>query len=67
MKNTNFMVLKMDIIEHFWVSFLFSSSFQVFHNIPMEAHMNNTRMLYGDDMFASTILLKVSGAVNGQY
>ena len=36
---------------------------------PMEAHMtqNNTIMLYGDDMFLSTILLKLSGAVNGHY
>ena len=25
------------------------------------------RMLYGDDMFSSTILLKLSGAVNGHY
>ena len=35
----------------------------------MEAHMteNNTRMLYGDDMFLSTILLELSGAVNGHY
>ena len=24
-------------------------------------------MLYGDDMFLSTILLKLSGAVNGHY
>ena len=29
--------------------------------------INNTRMLYGDDMFLPTILLKLSGAVNGQY
>ena len=27
----------------------------------------NTRMLYGDDMFLSTLLLKLSGAVNGHY
>ena len=27
----------MDTIEHFCVSFLLSSSFQVIHNIPMEA------------------------------
>ena len=26
---------------------------------------NNTRMFYGDDMFLSTILLKLSDAVNG--
>ena len=59
----------MDIIEHFLVSFLLSRSFQVIHNVPMEAHMtqNNTRMLYRDDMFLSTILLKLSGAVNGHY
>ena len=59
----------MDIIEHFLVSLLLSSNFQVIHNVPMEAHMtlNNTRMLYGDDMFLSTILLRVSGAVNGHY
>ena len=30
-------------------------------------HKINTRMLYGDDMFLSTILLKLSGAVNGHY
>ena len=29
--------------------------------------LNNTRMLYGDDMFLSTILLELSGAVNGHY
>ena len=28
---------------------------------------NNTRMLYGEDMFLSTILLKLSGAVNGYF
>ena len=57
----------MDIIEYFWVSLLLRSNFQVIHNVPMEAHMteNNTRMLYRDDMFLSTILLKLSGAVNG--
>ena len=35
----------------------------------MEAHMtqNNARMLYGDDMFLSTILLELTGAVNGHY
>ena len=51
----------MDIIEQFWVSFLLSRNFQV------KAHMtqNNLRMLYGDDMFLSTILLKTSGVVNG--
>ena len=59
----------MDIIEHFWVLLLLSSNFQVIHNVPMEAYMtqNNTRMLYGDDMFLSTILLKLSGTVNGHY
>ena len=29
--------------------------------------LNNTRMLYGDDMFLSTISLELSGAVNGHY
>ena len=59
----------MDIIEHFWVSRLLSRNFQVSHNVPKEAHMtqNNTRMLYGDDIFLSTILLKLSGAVNGHF
>ena len=59
----------MDIIEHFWVSLLLSRNFQVIQNVPMEAHMtlNKTRMLYGDDMFLSTILLELSGAVNGHY
>ena len=28
---------------------------------------NNTKMLYGDYKFLSTILLKLSGAVNGRY
>ena len=59
----------MDIIEHFGVSLLLSRNFQVIQNVPIEAHMtkNNTRMLYGDDMFLSTILLELSGAVNGHY
>ena len=59
----------MDIIEHFRVLLLLSSNFQVIHNVPMEAHMtkNNKIMLYGDDMFLSTILLKLSGAINGHY
>ena len=59
----------MDIIEHFWVSLLLSSNFQVIQNVPMEAHMtqNNKRMLYGDGMFLTTILLEFSGAVNGHY
>ena len=59
----------MDIIEHFWVSLLLSNSFRVVHNVPMEAHMTyiNTRMLYGDEVLLSTILLKLSGAVNGHY
>ena len=30
-------------------------------------HKIITRMLYRDDMFLSTILLKISGAVNGHY
>ena len=30
-------------------------------------HKKTTRMLYGDAMFLSTILLKLSGAVNGHY
>ena len=46
----------MDIIEHLWVSLLLSRNFHVIHNVPME-----------DDMFLSTILLKVSGAVNGHF
>ena len=29
--------------------------------------LNNTRMLYGDDMFLSTISLELSGAVNLHY
>ena len=29
--------------------------------------LNNTKMLFGDDMFLSTILLKLSGAVNGHF
>ena len=29
--------------------------------------LNNTRVLYGDDMFLSTILLELSDAVNGHY
>ena len=29
----------MDIIEHFGVSFLLNSNFQVIHNVSMEAHM----------------------------
>ena len=35
----------------------------------MEAHMTlfKTRMLYGDDMFLSTILSELSDAVNGHY
>ena len=59
----------MDIIEHFWVSLLLSRNFQVIHNVPMEGHMRlkYTIMLYGDDMFLSTILLKLSGALNGHY
>ena len=59
----------MDIIEYFWVSLLLSSNFQVIQNVSMEAHMtqNNTRMLYEDDMFLTTILLKLFGAVNGHY
>ena len=59
----------MDIIEHFWVSLLLSKNFQVIQNVPMEALMtqNNTRMPYGVDMFLSTILLELSGAVNGHY
>ena len=59
----------MDTIEHFWVSLLLSRNFQVIQNVPMEAHMtqNNTRMLYGDDMFSSTILLELSGVENGHH
>ena len=59
----------MDIIEHFWVLLLLSRNFQVIQNVPMEAHMaqNNTRMLYVDDKFLSTILLELSRAVNGHY
>ena len=59
----------MDIIKHFWASLLLSRKFQVIQSVPMEAHMTqiNTRMLYGDDMFLSTILLELSGAVNGHY
>ena len=58
----------MEMIEHFGVSLLLSKNFQVIQNVSMEAHLtlNNTRMLYGDDMFLSTILLlKLSDAVNG--
>ena len=29
----------MDIFEHFWVSILLRSHFQVIHTVPMEAHM----------------------------
>ena len=59
----------MNIIEHFWISFLLSINFQVIHNVAMEVHMalNNTQMLYGDDMFLSTILFELSDAVNGHY
>ena len=39
MKNTNFMVLLMDIIEQFGVSILLSRNFQAIQNVPMEAHM----------------------------
>ena len=39
MKNTNFVVFQMDIIEQFWVSVSLSMNFQVIHNVPMEAHM----------------------------
>ena len=59
----------MDIIEHVLVSLLLSRNFQVIQNGTMEAHMtlNKTRILYGDDMFLTTILLKLSVAVNGHY
>ena len=55
----------MDIIEHFWCSLLLSRNFQVINNVSMEAHMaqNSTRMVYGDDMFLYSVLLKFSGAV----
>ena len=68
-KNINFMVLSMNIIKKNWVSLLLSRNFQVIHNVPMEAHTTKkiARMLYGDDMFLTTILLELSGAVNGQY
>ena len=57
----------MDIIGHFWVSLFYKKrNFQVIHNVAMEANMtqNNTRMLFGADMFLSTISF---GDVNGHY
>ena len=57
------------IIKHFWVLFYYVGNFKVINNVPMEAHMtlNNTSMLYGDDTFLSSIIWKLSGAVNGHY
>ena len=59
----------MDIIESFGFPRLFSRNFQDIHDVPMEAHMtiNNTIMLYGDNMFLSTMLLELPGTVNGHY
>ena len=59
----------MDFIEQLWVSLLLRGDFQVIHIVPMEAHMvsNNTRKFIGEVMFLSTILLKLSGAVNGHF
>ena len=48
-----------------FIKFEFSGNPQCSYVSPYD--IKNTKMLYGDDMFLSTILLKLFGAVNGHY
>ena len=58
----------MDIIEHYRVYFFNKVAFFMQFSAPIEAHMakKNTEMcLYGDEMFLSTILLKLPSPIKG--
>ena len=49
------------------LGFVFNEEAIEIHSVPMEAHMVSkiTNMFYGDNMFLSTTLLKLFGALNG--
>ena len=59
----------MDIIEHFldlaFINKQFSGNSQWSYGGPYDIKQHKNA--YGDDMFLSTKLLKLSGAVNGHY